>query len=323
MFEKIRRPWFSYGVILLGGLLASCRSASEDVTSYELPGSDFYPEGIARTRDGTLFVGSLTSGSIVRLGPGKRQAEVFVPSGEVGQRAVVSAAGMLADEERGILWVCDSAMGAPLTSGVVGIALNDGHVAARHPFPAPKGLCNDVALDDEGNLYATDSYVPRIFRIAAGAKLADGPATEWATDPRWAVEPGQFGLNGVVWANGNVYVAHTQNNALYRIPVGTGGTAGVATALTLDRTPNGLDGLKVAADGSLVFVEGFANQLVRVALPGDDTGKLTVLAHGLNEPTTFALLDGGAWIVEGQLLHLFGLESTPPHLPFRVVWRSF
>ncbi|WP_394836001.1 SMP-30/gluconolactonase/LRE family protein [Pendulispora rubella] len=323
MFEQIRRPW-PFALALVGGLMAGCSdSTSDDFTSFELPGNDFFPEGIARMRDGTLFVGSLTEGAIVRLGPGRQQPESFVPSGPAGQRALTSAAGMVADEDLGILWVCDSAMRSSLPSAVVGIALNDGHVAVRHSFPAPQGLCNDVALDGEGNLYATDSNAPRILRIATGAKLTEGEASAWTTDPRWVVGPGQFGLNGIAWAKGNLYVAHTQNNALYRIPIDAAGSAGAAAALLLDRKPNGLDGLKVAADGSLAFVEGFANQLVRVALPGDDTGTLTVLAPGLDQPTTFALFDGGAWVVEGQLLHLFGQDPTPPHLPFRVVWKSF
>jgi sugar lactone lactonase YvrE len=279
---------------------------------FELPGETFYPEGVAVAADGTFFVGSLSTGQVVRLRPGEDTVEEFVPTG-----AISTAAGMVVDEERAVLWVCDSSL-TKATPAIVGVALADGTVVGRHAFPAGPALCNDLALDAEGNLYATDSFAPRILRVAADRKLEDGAAEVWATEPAWAVEPGQFGLNGITAADGGIYIAHTQRNALYHVPIAAGGAAGAAREVELDRIPNGLDGLEPAADGGLIFAEGYANSLTHIALGDDGTGSLRVLADKLAGPTTFALFAGSAWVVEGQLSIFFDPSSGSPALPFRV-----
>jgi sugar lactone lactonase YvrE len=279
---------------------------------FALPGEAFYPEGVAVARDGTFFVGSLSTGQIVRLRHGEDTVEEFVPKG-----ALSAAAGMVVDEERAVLWACDPG----LTSGasaIVGVALADGAVVARHAFPDSPALCNDLALDAEGNLYATDSFAPRVLRVAADRKLDDAAAEVWATEPAWAVEPGQFGLNGITAADAGVYVAHTQRNALYHVPIAEGGAPLPVREVKLDRIPNGLDGLKVTADGGLIFVEGYANRLTHIALGDDGTGSLRELAGELAGPTTFALFAGSAWVVEGQLGSFFDPSAGAPALPFHV-----
>src|SRR5215510_885237 len=46
-----------------------------------VPGDNFFPESIAATPAGTLFVGSVVTGEILRFGPGSTNAETFVPAG--------------------------------------------------------------------------------------------------------------------------------------------------------------------------------------------------------------------------------------------------
>ena len=157
------------------------------------------------------------------------------------------------------------------------------------------------------------------MRVAAADRLVAGSATEWATDPAWAVEAGQFGMNGLVHVDGVIYAANTQHNSLSRVTIEPDGTAGAIQEIALDRTPSGLDGLEVAADGSLIFVEGYANSLTRIALGDQDDGALTVLDSTFDGPTTFALFAGSAWVAEGQLDHFFAPDLDAPQLPFRVV----
>jgi hypothetical protein len=49
-----------------------------------------------------------------------------------------------------------------------------------------------------------------------------------------------------------------------------------------------------------------------------DAGHVTLLATGLDNPTTVALHDGDAFIVESQFDHFFQVDRTPADLPFRV-----
>ncbi|HEU4406022.1 MAG TPA: hypothetical protein VFS43_12210 [Polyangiaceae bacterium] len=278
-----------------------------------LPGENFYPEGVAVASDGTLYVGSLGTGRIMSVRPGAGVADEFVPEGTIAE-----ASGMAVDEALGLLWVCDSGLTSRAPT-VVGVARADGRVAVRHAFPEGAGLCNDLALDGAGNLYATDSFLPRVVRIAAESRLQAGSARAWATDAAWAVGPGQFGLNGITPGDGGLYVAHTQGNAVFHVAIGPDGAPGAVRRVALDRVPNGLDGLEAAPNGGLLFVEGYANRLTHITLQNDGMGRLQVVADGLAGPTSFALFGGSAWIAEGQLSFLFDPSSGEPALPFRVV----
>jgi sugar lactone lactonase YvrE len=289
----------------------------------DLPGEQLFPEGVAIADDGTLYVGSLTDGSILQVLPGDEQPQVLVPTGEIMDRAIGSTVGLLVDDSLDVLWACDGGgLMGERSPAVVGISRDDGTVMARHEFPGNTGLCNDIAQDADGNLYASDSFSPRLVRVDADKRMSDGSAKDWATFDAWAVEPGQFGLNGLDVMGDQLYVAHTQNNAVYRVPVQADGSAGTVATLRLDRTPVGLDGLKAAGDGSLVFVEAYANAITRIELLPGDSGALEVIEDELDGPTTFAFYGDSAWIVEAQLSHLFDPMSGPPSLPFQVVRRE-
>ena len=101
---------------------------------------------------------------------------------------------------------------------------NTQSVYATFP-PAPPGtsLLNDLAFDNAGNLYVTDSFAATIYRVPAGG----GAAAVWFTDPRLAGDPGlPFGVNGIRMDENyqNVYVSVTAENGtfdgvIYRLPL--------------------------------------------------------------------------------------------------------
>ena len=65
-----------------------------------------FPESLSSTRDGTLYVGSLNLGGVVKVAPvGK--AEQFIAPGAAASRSVL---GVLADENSGTLYVCSNDM---------------------------------------------------------------------------------------------------------------------------------------------------------------------------------------------------------------------
>jgi hypothetical protein len=72
-----------------------------DVSSLTVPGDNFFPESIAATPAGTLFVGSVVTGEILRFRPGSTTAESLVPA-DVNAGTV----GLFADIVRGVLWAC-------------------------------------------------------------------------------------------------------------------------------------------------------------------------------------------------------------------------
>jgi sugar lactone lactonase YvrE len=275
-----------------------------------LPGSSTFPEGIAAAADGTLYVGSLTSGEVFSLGPCDLSPSSFADVGEV------SAVGMVVDPDEGALWVCAASSSSGEDPEIVGYALADGAELARHPFADGAGFCNDLVLDPDGNLVATDSFGDRLMVVAAADRMTDGSdATEWLSDP--AFESEGFGLNGIaVDPEGTIFFSKFDTGEIFRVGVDVSGAPSGLTEIAVDPPLEGPDGLEVLEDGTLLVVEGFVGQLSAVALDGD-TGESIVISNRLDGPTTAAVAGDSAWVVEGQVSDLTG--GTQPAVPFRVV----
>src|SRR5467141_1788660 len=83
--------------------------------SIAVPGTKAFPESIASTSDGALFVGRVGNGGIVRAKPRTAESTVFVQPGALGSRSIL---GVFADEAANTLWACSndlSALGGPAT----------------------------------------------------------------------------------------------------------------------------------------------------------------------------------------------------------------
>jgi hypothetical protein len=205
-------------------------------TVIELPG-DFYPEGTAAATDGTIYVGSLPAGTVYRVASDSTTAMPFVPAG-VAERGVV---GMTVDDNRDLLWFCDSNPLAAVRGGaIVGVSIEDGSEVVRHVMPNPGSsgapdagavaadagadagdagtppapatqiftFCNDLIVDATGNLLATDSS-GRIFRVPAANVMTPNSASVWLEVPEIGPPmPGGFGANGLAIVGGSLIVAN-------------------------------------------------------------------------------------------------------------------
>ena len=81
------------------GTYARHRRVRADLVS--IPDTSF-PESLSSIRDGTLYVGSLNLGGVVKVAPAGK-AEQFIAPGAAASRSVL---GVLADEKSGTLYVC-------------------------------------------------------------------------------------------------------------------------------------------------------------------------------------------------------------------------
>ena len=61
--------------------LTQLASPDMTVTQVALPGDTFYPESLNAAADGTLFVGSLGTGAVVKVAPGSSSAVQFLTVG--------------------------------------------------------------------------------------------------------------------------------------------------------------------------------------------------------------------------------------------------
>ena len=297
-----------------------------------LPGRMLFPEGIAADTAGNLYVGSITSSTVLRIEPPYDEASIQTFSeGQLTRGSI----GVFVDDAQGVLLVCDSSPAEPTASSLVALDLDTGMRVAEHPLPPAAEmnpvLCNDGVVAEDGHAYFSDSFGARVMRVAASDLLTDGVDAEvFLADPQLgAPTDPPFGANGVTELDGEIYVVNFNLGTLLRIPRdGDGNAQDIVPVALTDEGGNpltlvGPDGIDTSNEGTLVVVEngmfgaGAGNRLVEVELDGD-TGGVHEIVADLDIPTTAVEAGGHQWIVEGQLDHLFGLDETPP-APFQLV----
>src|SRR5690242_798243 len=120
----------------------------DDVTALSLPGDTYYPESLTAAADGTLYVGSLATGQVVRFAPGSSEATTFLAGGDPK-----GVSGVFADSGTSTLYLCAVDLTTtPPTTEVRTYDLGTAALKNRYPFPGP-AFCDDFARDPAGNLY--------------------------------------------------------------------------------------------------------------------------------------------------------------------------
>ena len=263
---------FRHSLLLAAALLSisvtlepgSAQSLGESkvIAAVPLPG---FPEGIA-TRGKRFYVSGpaafgLPLGSAyvhaydIRTGA----LEVTYPITISNPFAGMSGASCVAFGPDGKLYVIEPFV------GVIRMNLDPANTQSVYSAFTPTGpsLLNDLAFDDEGNLYVTDSFAATIYKIAAGG----GPPAVWFTDPALAGNPQiPFGVNGIRIdrTNKSVYVSVTVdaafNGVIYRLPL-------VDSPVASDLDPfaslgfTGPDGIALGRSGKLYVAEALTSTI--------------------------------------------------------------
>src|SRR5258708_5490256 len=216
---------------LAGALFSSVlwmTAAQAGPLSIALPAERAFPESITSARDGSLFVGRLGEGGIVRADPRTGAAAVFVAPGAAGSRSIT---GVFADDASGTLWACSndlsalggSSEGSDRCAALKAFDLRTGASKRAVPLPEPHPFCNDIAVDAGGSVYVTDSANPTVLRLPAGASGFE----VFATNPQFAPPPpNSAGLDGIAFGDdGALYVTTYAAGAFFPI-AGQKGRAG-------------------------------------------------------------------------------------------------
>jgi sugar lactone lactonase YvrE len=274
-----------------------------------------FPESVTSTKDGTLYIGSFNLGGVVKATSGGK-TQPFIQPGAGGTRSVL---GVLADEPRGILYVCSndiSGFGVPGPSDTKGAWLKTFDLATGAPkgsfaLKDQKSLCNDIVVGAEGTAYVSDSFAPYVYSLKPGGKELE----VWATDPLLAPAKDGVGIDGLAFGtDGNLYVNTYIPAKLFRIAV-KDGKAGSVTELKPSRPLVRADAMRAFGDGFLL-IEG-DGKLDKVTVKGD-TAEITTIKDGLVEPVSVTQVGNTAWIAEGKLSYIIGDNKGKDPGPFTI-----
>ena len=265
-------------------------AGDKELTPIALPKGFQYPNGITRSSNGTVYVGSITNGEILQISPnnkGKGEIQTFFE----GNKEIFAATTLRLDEQRGILWGA-----SPDVLGTVGkqhrifsIDINDINSSKLLKIITipDDGFGNDIALDSNGGVYVTDSLQPRILYLPPGATQFE----TWVENQLFRTRK-RFGLSGIARReDGTLFVTMYSDGRLFKVNPNR-----TVEEIELPRKIDGSDAIALAADGSLLMIEGGVEsgngRLLQLQGLDDVKGKskFKVLASGMNLPVNLTVV---------------------------------
>jgi sugar lactone lactonase YvrE len=272
-------------------VMAASAFAAPGITEITLPGTLVFPESITSTSDGTLIVGSLGHGNVLRIAPGKAMAEEWIKPGTGGLNGVL---GVFADEKGKLLWVCSNKFeGKGEATSVMSFDLKTGAPKGTYLLPGGMPLCNDIAVGADGTAYISDTVQATILMLKPGAKTLEVAAK----DPLLA------GADGLAFGDKTtLYVNSVSANKILRLDLGPDGKSTKIVDLKLSRAVDRPDGMRAIGKHRLLLAENAGKMdIVTFEGPEMQNAVITTVKEGLESTPAVTLTHGMAWIVEGKL----------------------
>ena len=269
-----------------------------------------YPEGVDYDAANHRFlVTSLHEGVVGAVTADGTYTPVFQ------NPAMISAIGIRIDAKRDRVLVCNSDPGASIhtkpesqgkLAGLAAFKLSTGELIKYVDLGglAQGGghFCNDIALDSDGNIYATDSFSPIIYKIDG-----DYNASIFVEDKRFTGEG--FNLNGIVVKDNYLIVAKYNEGLLFKFPLND---PAKYSEIKVAQTMPGANGLLMKSDGSLLVIANLDTNKVFKLVSDDnwDSAKVTASVDmGPNFPTTGVEVGSSVYVLNAMLHVLFNPQS--------------
>jgi len=178
---------------------------------------DFIPEGIEYdAKNGHFLLGSMVEGTVYAVADDGRLTP-FIEDDDL-----IASIGLEIDEADNRLLVVNADASVSLESDARGVAMLGIYdlttqerlhmVDLDDLAPDAKHFANDVAVDDDGNAYVTDSLAPVIYQVTP-----DGEASIFLNDENLLIDG--FGGNGIVYHPNGYLLVGISGVALYKIPL--------------------------------------------------------------------------------------------------------
>jgi hypothetical protein len=275
---------FAACVALLAGLTQAVPAAEILIAD-----AKSQPESLTIAPGGVLIVGSASTPFVYKVRPGSTTPEKFVDASAEGEGTFFF--GMLADAATNTVWTCQLTPVPGSTpvkrhTALRGFDLSTGAQKTRWNLPGDNSTCNDFALGPDKALYISDTANSKIYRLSAGASTAE----------LFLEDRALYGIDGITFLNGTLYVNNVFSNNLYRIPVDAAGKPGQPVDIWMDQPVKGPDGMR-AANGKLLLAENGSGKISVITVNGDKAS-VTVIKEGLMTPTAVEPAGDVIWIAE-------------------------
>ncbi len=302
-----KQGWMA--LIMMAGL-AACNTPDPELIDTTFPdriaftANRQYPEGIAYAPTLDKFlVSSLTQGKIGSVDRNGVYTDV------VSDDSLIAAVGIKV--RNGLLYVCNGDLGvsdkstatsAMKTAGLFVYDLSTGRNVRRvnlaSLLPTANHYANDIAFDNQGNAYITDSFAPVIYRVPADANQSASILVR-----KDSLFSGQsFNLNGIVYHPGNFLIVGKANEGkLFKVDLANPSSTTAVSPITLSAPLPSCDGMLLYNNELYVVHE--RTKMARVT-SSDDWKTATVArvdASGYQDATTNTEVNGSIYALNARI----------------------
>jgi sugar lactone lactonase YvrE len=257
--------------------------APEAVVSFD-PALGQLPESIAEDAAGNLYVSS--AGSVLRVTPERSVSTLAALP--VAEGAFATGVKLGPD---GFLYVPSAALDAALEASFVWRVSPSTGVTEQVARLDPSGFPNDIAFDEDGNMFVTDPFLGLIWKIDES-----GAPTVWLSDVAFQGDPANpalgapFGVDGIAFDRGKrcLYLSNLDHGTILRVRVQRDGSPGLVQVVADDARLRGADGIAFDQSGTLYVAVNAQDRIASV----DRQGRVGVVAEG-------GALDGPSSLVFG------------------------